>query len=364
VTPAGRITRRLGVIVFALLTCAVWHTHGIAAQLTLTWVDAATNEVAVSIERSVGSMDGFGEIDITEPGITTYVDAELSDNTTYCYRLRAFNEFGFSEYSDAACGTARAMLGLVVLKIGAGSGTVTSVPAGISCGPSCAGRYLAGTSVTLNATAAAGSTFAGWSGGGCSGSGPCALTLTAATTVSATFNTAQSTGSFRDDFERPDSTALGHGWHEVQGDFAIASGQLSTSGSKTRHLAVQTSMSLGAGRAAADFTSNNNNKAPVFGFVFGYVNAGNYYAAYRQVGGSSLLKIVRVVNGVETVLAQRGISNPTRGQRFGAAVTFDQNQIVLTVAGVNLSASGVPVASGQVGLLMLAGIADNFEAGS
>src|SRR2546428_10271594 len=32
-----------------------------------------------------------------------------------------------------------------------GSGTVTSTPAGIACGPSCAGSYASGTVVTLTA---------------------------------------------------------------------------------------------------------------------------------------------------------------------------------------------------------------------
>jgi hypothetical protein len=47
---------------------------------------------------------------------------------------------------------------------GTGSGTVTSSPSGISCGADCSESYASGTSVTLTATPAAGSTFAGWSG--------------------------------------------------------------------------------------------------------------------------------------------------------------------------------------------------------
>src|SRR5437016_14127428 len=83
-----------------------------------------------------------------------------------------------------------------VSKAGTGSGTVTSSPAGITCGTGCltaSADYDNGTAVTLTATAAGGSTFAGWSGGGCSGTSPCTVTMTAARSVTATFNVQQFT---------------------------------------------------------------------------------------------------------------------------------------------------------------------------
>jgi hypothetical protein len=76
---------------------------------------------------------------------------------------------------------------LTVTEAGTGSGTVTSAPAGINCPTTCAAGFASGTSVTLTATPATGSTFAGW-GAPCSGTGTCVVTLTAATTVTATFN--------------------------------------------------------------------------------------------------------------------------------------------------------------------------------
>lgn len=76
---------------------------------------------------------------------------------------------------------------LTVGKAGSGSGTVTSSPAGISCGSTCSSAFTNGTSVTLTAAAASGSAFAGWSGGGCSGTATCTVALSADTTVTATF---------------------------------------------------------------------------------------------------------------------------------------------------------------------------------
>ncbi len=81
---------------------------------------------------------------------------------------------------------------LTVSKSGTGSGTVTSAPGGINCGGTCSAPFDNGTGVTLTAAPVGGSTFTGWSGGGCSGTGTCAVTLTTNTTVTATFATAPS----------------------------------------------------------------------------------------------------------------------------------------------------------------------------
>lgn len=70
---------------------------------------------------------------------------------------------------------------------GNGAGKVASSPAGIDCGATCQHTYSAGDMVTLTATPSAGSTFTAWSGGGCTGTAPCTVTLTTAATVTATF---------------------------------------------------------------------------------------------------------------------------------------------------------------------------------
>jgi hypothetical protein len=78
---------------------------------------------------------------------------------------------------------------LQVTKNGAGSGTVTSSPGGISCGTTCSRSFSGGTTVTLTAMPASGSVFAGWSGGGCTGTGSCAVQINNNMTVTAAFNT-------------------------------------------------------------------------------------------------------------------------------------------------------------------------------
>lgn len=70
---------------------------------------------------------------------------------------------------------------------GDGTGTITSSPAGIDCGATCRATLPLSTAVTLTATPAAGSSFAGW-GGACSGTDPtCRLTLLGNRSATATF---------------------------------------------------------------------------------------------------------------------------------------------------------------------------------
>ncbi|MBI5181593.1 MAG: SBBP repeat-containing protein [Nitrospirae bacterium] len=62
----------------------------------------------------------------------------------------------------AKIGDVSGQYALSVTKAGAGSGTITSSPAGIDCGNDCYENYAANTVVTLTATPASGSTFTGW----------------------------------------------------------------------------------------------------------------------------------------------------------------------------------------------------------
>jgi Divergent InlB B-repeat domain len=76
---------------------------------------------------------------------------------------------------------------LMVAVGGSGSGRVRSSPAGISCPGTCSSKYATGTTVTLSASPSSGSTFAGWSGGGCAGTGTCAIAMSANENVAAMF---------------------------------------------------------------------------------------------------------------------------------------------------------------------------------
>jgi hypothetical protein len=81
---------------------------------------------------------------------------------------------------------------LTVTKSGTGTGTVTSSPAGIACGATCSAEYDHGTEVTLTATSGASTEAVKWAG--CTsvdGEGKCKVTMSAAKTITATFNVAK-----------------------------------------------------------------------------------------------------------------------------------------------------------------------------
>jgi hypothetical protein len=75
---------------------------------------------------------------------------------------------------------------LSVTPDGTGTGTVTSKPAGINCGSDCQQPFDEGTTVTLTAVPAQGSSFGGWSGA-CNAD-PCTVTMNGNRSVTATFN--------------------------------------------------------------------------------------------------------------------------------------------------------------------------------
>lgn len=67
-------------------------------------------------------------------------------------------------------------------------GTITSQPAGINCGSTCSAAFAKNAPVTLRVTTSGNGVFAGWSGGGCTGTGACTVTMDVSKTVTATIN--------------------------------------------------------------------------------------------------------------------------------------------------------------------------------
>ena len=155
---------------------------------------------------------------------------------------------------------------------------------------------------------------------------------------------------FLDTFDRPDSPVLDNGWAVMTGSLMIQANQGRNSPTTTFSLAVQPDLVGASQLVTASFASDNNNSGPRFGVVVRYQNPQNYYLCYRQVGGSSVLRIAKVQNGVETVLKAVGIGNPAANAFFTLACQANGSALTLLVDGVpKLSTSHSAFTSGSAG---------------
>jgi alpha-tubulin suppressor-like RCC1 family protein len=122
-----------------------------------------------SSNTSVATIDGTGLASAVSAGSTT---------------ITATDPTGASATSVL---TVKPLFTLSVVPQGLGSGSVTSSPAGITCGSACSASFMGDTVVTLTATPAAKSDFTGWSGCDSVSGTTCTVTMTASRSVTAGF---------------------------------------------------------------------------------------------------------------------------------------------------------------------------------
>ncbi len=75
-----------------------------STQINLSWQDNSNVETGFKIERRLPNT-GFSQIAAVGTNITSFSDTGLKSNTTYCYRVKAYNATGNSGYSNEACAT-------------------------------------------------------------------------------------------------------------------------------------------------------------------------------------------------------------------------------------------------------------------
>jgi hypothetical protein len=170
----------------------------------LTAYDVTVNRVGSGLGK-VSSSPG-GVLCLSNCSSTT---AAFKEGTSVTLNAAPTKNFVFTEWTGDCSGVGPCSLGalgedkevgakftevakhlLTVNKSGGGQGTAKSNLAGINCGATCssmASAYYQGAVVELTATPGKGSAFGGWSGSGCSGTGTCTVTMSAAKSVTAEF---------------------------------------------------------------------------------------------------------------------------------------------------------------------------------
>lgn len=108
-------------------------------SLVLSWADNANNETGYSVERS---NDGRSFSQITQAGAnaSSWADTGLSGGVTYYYRVRAFNNYGNSAYSNVASAQTQAS-------------PTTSAPTVTISGPSNKSTFGYGSTVSFSGSA-------------------------------------------------------------------------------------------------------------------------------------------------------------------------------------------------------------------
>jgi hypothetical protein len=83
-----------------------------------------------------------------------------------------------------------------------------------------------------------------------------------------------------------------------------------------------------------------------------YRDALNYYMCYRMTGGTSVLRISKVVDGVEIVLKSAPIASPAKDAKFRLTCSAEGSMLTLGLGSSSLSVSDASFSSGSVGLVM------------
>ncbi len=203
-TGVGTVTSSPGGINCGIVCSALFNLD---SNVTL----AATPAASSSFTGWSGACAGAGTVTSSPAGISCGAACGAYFNQCTTVTLAAASSAGstFTGWSGACTGTAATCtvtlsaaqtayatftaipVPLAIATSGTGAGTVTSSPAGISCGATCTANFNQNSSVTLTAAPSAGSAFTGWSGACTGTAAACTVAMGAAQTVTANFNAIQ-----------------------------------------------------------------------------------------------------------------------------------------------------------------------------
>lgn len=96
---------RLLVGVAGLLLFAMPASAGVVA---ITWTDYSVDEAGFTIERRAQHSPTYVTVATQPENTIAYLDRGVPSGAVFCYRVRAFNAMGPSDYTNESCSTAMA----------------------------------------------------------------------------------------------------------------------------------------------------------------------------------------------------------------------------------------------------------------
>src|SRR6185436_13855481 len=118
------------------------------------------------------------------------------------------------------------------------------------------------------------------------------------------------------------------------------------------HMALLPAVTGSKESVAASFASTDNNYSPRFGLITRYSDALNYYMCYRMTGGTSVLRISKVVDGHEIVLKSAPMASPAKDAKFRLTCSAESSTLTLGLGSSSLTVSDSSFSNGSVGLVM------------
>jgi hypothetical protein len=139
------------------LALHAWAATG--SQIELRWNDNATDEDGFHLERSPDGTNWTPLGSNLAPNVTTLADNSLPADTTYFYRLQAFNTFGNSPFSNVATATTSVLTVTQVTDDGTASvpGSLSFAFANAMSGQTIRFALTEGSTITITGTNWAGS---------------------------------------------------------------------------------------------------------------------------------------------------------------------------------------------------------------
>ena len=143
--------------------------------INLYWTNNSSTESGISIERSSSATGPWSQIGwVNADSLPSYNDIGLPQGIYY-YAVRAYNNSGYSAYSNVATVSSF----MYTLKTSAANGTISLSPDG--------GTYVSGTSVYITVVPNSGYAFSSWSGDLTGITVPTTITMTGNKAITANF---------------------------------------------------------------------------------------------------------------------------------------------------------------------------------